>query len=289
MGLFFKPKKASHDFTVDNLPSNRKEVFFDSLKLRFRDFLKLGLLLLLFSLPLIILNFVKDMMLFNMTESLTIGQITEEEFNGAYTILYLAYYAIEIICLIVLSLGLAGALRVIRQIAWGEPVFFSEDFFEGIKLNKGHFIVYFLFIGIFNMLNRSIMLLNIQYEILKVLPLAFALVILFPPVLYSLAETLIYTNPIFGEYKNGFALYIKTFPTTILATIVVLLPLLFDLIPLLVIKYLIYVVFIIVLFPIILLGEFLYFNSRLDKYINKEMYPEIYDKGIHRKENIKIK
>ena len=128
------------------------------------------------------------------------------------------------------------------------------------------------------------MLSNVQYEIVKIIPFALSLVILFPPLLYSLTQTTMYNNRVLSEYKNGFILYIKTFPLTILATIIVLLPLLFDLIPLFVIKYIIMAIFVVLLFPIILLGEFLFFNSRLDKYINKEMYPEIYDKGIHRKE-----
>ena len=284
MAQLFKPRKAKHDFTIDNLPSNRKEVFFDCLKLRFRDFFKLGLLLLLFALPLIIAGFVKDTFLFYMTNELENGSMTEEDFNGVYTLLMFGYYFVEIICLIIFSLGLAGALRVIRQIVWGEPVFFTQDFFEGIKLNKNHFIIYFFFIGLFNLLNHLVMLSNVQYEIVKIIPFALSLVILFPPLLYSLTQTLMYNNRVLSEYKNGFILYIKTFPLTILATIVVLLPLLFDLIPLFVIKYIIMAIFVIILFPIILLGEFLFFNSRLDKYINKEMYPEIYDKGIHRKE-----
>ena len=284
MALLFKIRKAKHDFTIDHLPSNRKEVFFDCLKIRLRDFLKLGLLLLLFSLPLIIAGLVKDSILYNIYEELNNGLITEEDYNGLYTFLMLGYYLIEMICLIIFSLGLAGALRVIRQIAWGEAVFFTQDFFEGIKLNKNHFIIYFLFIGMFNSLNHLVLLLNIQYEIVKLLPFALSIVILFPPLLYSLAETLMYNNRVLNEYKNGFILYIKTFPTTILATIIVLLPLLFDLIPLFVIKYIIIAIFTIVLFPIILLGEFLFFNSKLDKYVNKAMYPEIYDKGIYRKQ-----
>ena len=283
MSLFFKNKTAKNDFNEDNLPSNRKEVFFDCLKLRLFDFFKIGLLLFLFALPLLMAGLFKDTLLFSMLESINGGKISEEDFNGAYTMLMLGYYLIEIICLIIFSLGLAGSLRVIRQIAWGEAVFFIQDFFEGIKLNIKHFIIYFLFIGTFNFLNHLVMIFDIQYEIIKAIPFDISVFVFFPPLLYSLAETLMYTNGVTGEYKNGFILYIKTFPTTILATVVVLLPLLFELIPRFIIKYIVISIFIIALFPIVLLGEFLYFNSRLDKYINKETYPEIYDKGIHRK------
>ncbi len=283
MSIFFRNKIAKNDFKEDNLPSNRKEVFIDCLKLRLFDFFKIGLLIFLFALPLLIAGLVKDTLLFNLLDSLNGGQISEEDFNDAYTLLLLGYYLVEIVCLIIFSLGLAGSLRVIRQIAWGEAVFFIQDFFEGIKLNIKHFIIYFLFIGTFIFLNHLVMIFDIQYEIIKAIPFGISVFVLFPPLLYSLAETLMYTNGVIAEYKNGFALYIKTFPGTILATSIILLPLLFELISLFIVKYIVISVFIILFFPIILLGEFLFFNSRLDKYVNKESYPEIYDKGIHRK------
>ena len=288
MSLFFRNKKAANDFTEDKLPSNRKEVFFDCFKIRFGSFIKLGLLLLLFALPLIILGFVKDTMIFNMAQAYTQGDISEEEAIAYNNFTYIGYYAIEIICFMIFSLGLAGALRVIRQIVWGEGLFFGQDFFDGIKLNAKHYLVYFFLFGLFNFLGRVALISNIQQEILKALPIGMSLSVFLPPLLYSLIETQIYTLKVTQEYKNGFILYIKTFPKTILATFIMCLPLFLDLINMFVLKHLIYMLFILLIFPFMLMGEFLYFNSQLDKYINKEQFPEIYDKGIYRKENTEV-
>ncbi len=283
MSLFFRNKKAANDFQEENLPSNRKEVFFDCLKIRFGSFIKLGLLLLLFALPFIILGLVKDSMLFNLSEAITSGAMSEEDATAYYSFTLIGYYALEIICFIVFGVGLAGALRVIRQIVWGEGLFFGQDFFDGIKLNAKHYIVYFFFMGLFNFLGRVVLLSSIEQQLLKALPLGMSLSVFLPPLLYSIIQTQIYTLRVGQEYKNGFILYIKTFPKTALATLVIALPLFLEYVNLFLLKYLIYMVLIILILPFMLMGEFLYFNSQLDKYINKEQFPEIYDKGIHRK------
>ena len=285
MSLFFRNKKAKSDFNEENLPSNRKEVFFDCLKIRFTAFLKLGLLLLLFSLPLIVVGLVKDNILYYLEVSYLNGEISDEELSSIYLTTNIIFYIVEIFGYMIFSIGLAGSLRVIRQLVWGEGLFFGQDFFDGIKLNIKHYLLYGFMVGLFNFLSRTVLLSNIQYEILKAIPFGMCLTIFLPPLLYSLVESQIYTLKATQEYKNGFILYIKTLPKTLLATIVILLMLLFELITAFIIKYLVIILFIIFLLPIILLGEFLYFISQLDKYINKEQFPTIYDKGIHRKEN----
>lgn len=53
-------KIATQDYEVSMLPQTRKAVFFDVFKLQWRKLLILGGILVLFSLPMIILNLLRD-------------------------------------------------------------------------------------------------------------------------------------------------------------------------------------------------------------------------------------
>ena len=48
-----------------------------------------------------------------------------------------------------------------------------------------------------------------------------------------------------------------------------------------------FLLFSILVLPLLLLGFFLYETYLLDKYVNKEKFPELYDRGIHRKQKSK--
>ncbi|MBO4572537.1 MAG: hypothetical protein J5762_02045 [Clostridia bacterium] len=283
MSLFFRSKKADHDFEEDKLPSNRKEVFFDALKIRAGTLIRLGLVLLLFAAPLIVAGFIKDSYYYIVQTSYAQGEMTEENYSGIIFTIELFYYVAKIICFIVLGLGLSGVLRVIRQIIWGEPVFFWHDIFDGIKMQGARYSIYFFFAGLLNLLGRLVIFFGFNSEFLKYLPLGLNYVLFLPPLLYALIQSQIYRFRLLDEYKNGFILYFKTIPQTVLVTIIVCLPLLFDLISLLVLKYAVIAIYVVAVLPLLTMGEFLYFMSVLDRYINKERYPEIYDKGVRRK------
>ena len=53
-------KIASHDFTADMMPSNRKAVFTDVMKLHWFEFLKMGLILFVAYLPILCSLFLQD-------------------------------------------------------------------------------------------------------------------------------------------------------------------------------------------------------------------------------------
>ena len=283
MSLFSKKRMAEKDFCEENLPSTRREVFFDVVKIRFRTFINLGLLLFLFALPLIAASFIKDLILNSIHEDYINSVITAEELNGLLKTTSLFYYLFRMIGYVILGVGFSGALRVIRKIVWDEPLFFAKDFSEGIRLNVKHYAIYFSLMGLFGLLGRMALFADVEKPILKLLPISINLFVFLPAMLYALTETQIYTVNPFREYKAGLILYIKTFPKTLLATVIFCLPMLFELIGLIVLKHVIISVFIIFIFPFVLTGETLYFMSGLDECINKEQYPSIYRKGLYNK------
>ena len=278
-----KVKKASSDFLETDLPSNRKEVFFDSIKLRYGLIFKIGLMMLLFSLPLLVTLFFKDSYLISAGLSFSKGEISKESYDEMYKMICRIAYAICIPCFALFSIGLAGSLRVIRQLVWGEGVFFIQDFFDGIKNNYKHYLVYSLVFGVMHYLGRMAILLNTNMVLLKVLPLVISLSIILPIILFGIFQSQIYANKIGQELKNGVLLYIKTFFTSFLALIIVCLPIIFAFINIFFIKMLVMILYFLFFIPFILLGEFLYYNSVFDKYINKKHFPELYGKGMNKK------
>lgn len=275
-----KTNESKRDFLENELPINRFKQFFDCIKIRYDLLIKIALLTLLFSLPLLATLFFKDAYIITLESSLSSGEIDESSFNEMYKMINRIAYLICIPCFVILFLGLAGSNRVIKQMAIGEGVFFRLDFFEGIKMNAKHYIIYSLIFSLLFYLSNMAYLLDINIVILKILPIVISVIVFLPIILYGLIQTQFYSSSLFKEIKNSFILFIKTFLFSILASIVTALPLLFSLINLFFFKMLFMILYVIIVFPFVILGDFLYFYSQLDKYINKNKYPEFYKKGL---------
>ena len=273
--------KAGQDFRKENLPSNRKELFFDCIKQRFGLIMLLAFVLFLFALPLLLVSFSKDAYLVSIGLAFDKKEITQANYDQMYFMAINLGSLISIPCFLLFSVGLAGALRVIRQLVWQEGIFFKEDFFDGIKLNFKHYLIYGFIFGVCYYISNISTLIPLQnIEILKALPFIITFVIILPIILFAIVQSQIYSLTIKQEMKNGFFFLIKTFFTTFIATAFVAIPLTFDLIPIFFLKMLAVIIYVLFILPFIILGVFLYINSQLDKYLNKEHFPDIYRKGL---------
>ena len=278
-----KNKEKTRDFEKGDLPSNRVEVFFDSIKMRYSVIFKIGILLLLFSLPFLIASFFKDSYLLSIETSLNSEEITETQYNSYLLMATRIYCWVCIPCFALISLSLAGSIRIIKNLVWQDPIFFKQDFIDGIKANAMRYIVYSLFIGLIHYLSRMAILLNLNVPIISYLPSAISLGVFLPVVLFNFVQSQIYNISLLQEVKNGFLLYIRTFFTTFAATIIASAPIGFYFISFIYVKAVVEIIYVVFILPIVLLGELLYFFSKLDRFVNKEHHPEIYDKGIVRK------
>ena len=70
------------DFLVTDLPSNRKELFFDILKNQWRNLLLLSLIVMVILLPLVILRYYNMVIITNMLNSNNIENIRNNVFNS---------------------------------------------------------------------------------------------------------------------------------------------------------------------------------------------------------------
>jgi len=77
-----KQKVAKTDFSEKNLPHNRKEVFFDCVKLYWQKMLLLGLIMLACAVPLLAVSAVCDTVQQGLSRQLEDGVIDKVAYNG---------------------------------------------------------------------------------------------------------------------------------------------------------------------------------------------------------------
>ena len=277
-----KIKQAKTNFTRDDLPKNRWEVLEDCLKVRFLLFLSMGLTLLVFALPLLFVTVLNDHSASSLYHGFVNADYTKEEYLALTQSANSLYALFFIPCYVILAVGMAGVMQIIRQLVWGEGVFFMQDLLEGIRSSGFHYALIALIMGMAAFLINTF-LPEAGNSFLIIIPVIVT-IIFCPPAGFMISQIAVYRNPFFRYLRNGFLLYIKTVPTTLLFLALFLLPAVLglNLIPFPV-KYAVLLVLFLLPAPILLAGWFLYSCSVFDRLINKEWYPEIYDKGVYRK------
>ena len=123
-----KYKYKVRDFSIVDMPKNRWQVFLDIIKLHWRSILFIGVMLLLFSLPLYGFSLFIDFKKASLSIAFNDKKISEEVFINSIKNLEFIYIAILPITLIILSIGLAGIIRIIKRLCYIEPIFLFDDF-----------------------------------------------------------------------------------------------------------------------------------------------------------------
>ena len=261
---------------LNNLPTNRKSQLKYLIIYRWKSLLIMGGVLLLFAIPLLVSLLLKDLK--------AISIVTNSSDGEELTTLFIndIFYAVFVIpSTIIFFLGLAGIYRVIRNYIWGEGVIFGADFFLGIKQNWKHFVINglvssTLFYGVY----LATAYINVPF--VKYLPLAVAILFIFPAILVHMNLTVIYKNNYFAQFRNAFVIYVRRFyiylPLFLLAIAIPVVFMIFT-IPLLV-KYIILFVFIYLFIPFYVLSISVFSMHEFDEMINKTRHPELYKKGL---------
>ena len=275
-----KQKAAKTDFSEQNLPHNRREVLFDCIKLYWQKLLLLGLILLACAVPLLAVSAVCDTVQQGLLQQLSDGVIDKVAYNGQVAWLGLVEALIDIPCYVIVCVGLSGTVRVTRQMIWAEPLFFANDFADGIKQNWLTFCL----------CGFTISLLNVYLAFTEssgggffaYLPLGVVAIVVLPMALWMMAASSVYNIGIGKNTTNSFVLYIKTPFVTWLFVALFASVAMFDLIGFVAVRCICVAVFVVVLLPVFTLLWQLVCYSYFDKFINKQAYPEIVDKGIWR-------
>lgn len=282
---FFRLKKAEKDFTPDMLPTTRKGVFKDVVKLHFWMLIKLGLLLLLFSAPIHILAGIEQIYVAYLHE--TIGTATPE---AVAQVTYQAVFvsnlraAINIPLLMLFSVGFSGIMRVMRQFAWGENVSFGHDFAVGVKQNFRQMLILSFIVGLYGFIcvfiaNTSYTADSVAITYAVYIPMALG-VLLMPAAAIMTVCIPVYSNTFMQNLRVSFALYFKTFFKSILAILCAGALFVTFFIP----NF--YVCFFgrlvaTVSIPFGMLGFYLYVLQQLDRYVNAGRFNSLIGKGLY--------
>ena len=283
------PKKNSVSevpFSRDMLPRNRKELWFDVVKLNYIPLISLGLIMFAFSLPVFFNMLVTDFYIAQLSagvSDVSSGQWVEVQKQIA--LVQNTSALMDILGLAVFAIGFAGQMRVIRQYAWGEVVSLFYDFTTGIRQNIKQTlgvavaagVLRFLCIYLNNLaeINNNVTAYYVSSAFAAVLFLFFI-----PVGAYMLVCISVYGNTFSQNFLQSFFLYIKAPAKSILALLCSGGILLFMLYPNMVVHVAVALLCTIG-GPFFLLGWFLFVYHQLDIYVNKEKHPEIIGKGIY--------
>ncbi len=280
-----KIKRAAKDFSPDMLPQTRKAVFFDVLKLHWQKLLLLGLILLLFAIPLILNMMTNDVYLSNYFAALEESG-RQNDADAVYAPVYrdLFTYALNIPLLMLFSVGLSGVLRVLRQYAWEENVHIPTDFVRGIRDNAKQLLGVAFLTGLIVLLCRIVLYTSASYasetvSMLSLLPIGLSVFLFLPLGALCLVLIPIYSNPLRGHLKNALYLYSHA-PLRVAGSLLAsFLPWAVTLLP----NFycgLFGSIAALLLLPLSLLGWKLSSYDLLDRLINTEHYPELVGRGL---------
>ncbi|MGM9874040.1 MAG: hypothetical protein ACI31G_03895 [Bacilli bacterium] len=281
--MLFNRRENNVDFKKHDLPKTRKEVFTDVFKLHFVDLIKLGLLFLLFAIPLFAAIIIKDLYTLYINEQYVSNLITIEQYKNNLLFTFYLFSALEVLGILILSFAFMGSLRIIRELCYLKPVFFNQDYLMGIKKNFKNYFISFFIIGILFFGVNLMFILDVD-SFTKMLPLIISVFLILPVIYISLIMSQVYTDKYFSLLKKSFLLFTRGFGFYLLFALGFSSVFLISLIPLLIIKYVLFVVYLVFILPILLVAFVCYNNYIFDKYINKDNAKNIYKLGLYDEE-----
>ncbi len=274
-----KPKARATDFTEEDLPANRKEVFQSCFREHFSLLVKLAVLLFVSLLPALILWMVRQLQIHAQIAALS---NPDEEMKAAvFFRTNLLFGWSEVVAIVLFGIALAGITAILKRVLWDLPVFFWDDFRKGIKSNGLSFALLFFILGL---LTYFLRLMN--DSLLQYIAEGLLIFILCPVFFWLMLNRIYYDLSVLQRFENALLFTLKTLPVTLLLSFLTFAPVVaaLQLIPLLLVAALVLAFYGSVLLLPLILVWMLYANHVFDRYINREYHPEIYRKGMRKED-----
>ena len=276
-----KEKQISDSEAKRNLPTTRKEVFFDLLRNRKMTLFALSCFTFMFFIPLAV-----DLFVFNYFESVAIAADKKEYLFS------LVFYSMCIMlpCMVIGFLGFAGAFYTVKRLVWQEDINLAVDFFHGIKENWKHAIINGALFGIILfgvVIGGSYLLIfapstpitcGIGIGALILVFLTFGMVITL-----NFTQDVYYENGVFTTFKNSFC-FLGLLNWKILVLFLLTTGGLFTLSIFNLITLGIGLLLFAILNSVVIIIYTLLSHSAFDRFINQEHYPEMVNKGLYKLE-----
>ncbi len=281
--IFKRRMHATSDYAEAMLPHNRRGVFFDVLKLHWKEFLLYGLLCFVFCLPMHLVAVAEEMMSSIISLGTESSNATGEISFTIHEIRRISA-AVKIPCFMLIAVPIAGFSRVIRQFSWMENVHFKTEFIRGIRENIKQTLGLSVIVGIFNFIAVFACYSAFELEdmILSVflwLPAVFLLIVILPIGAYMTVSISLYNDNFIGHIKTSLLLYLSAPFKTILAVICGAIVFAVQFLPYYICMFAGRIISSL-LIPIIFLGWYLFALNQADKFINEEKFPEYVGKGL---------
>ena len=277
------------DYSYSSLPATRKEAFKDVYRQNFMTIFKCGVFLLISFLPLLAFMVVMEI---NKT-LLTLDNYSDHDLFGVLFVWDLITHLGFILLFSIVVLFLSGVLRIIKLLVFQEGIDFLYDFKRGIKENfKQFFLLYLIYISIY--LLTYLLQLFFLNQVIGIVSLAVFHIVFTPSFIWGLHSINVYEAPLFIHIKNAFFFYIKSFGLSLLYTMMVILIMVISFFfyenifaigvntIFILAKNLLLVFMLLFYYPFLFIVSSLFSNSKFDLYINKDHYPDIYQKGLYK-------
>ena len=287
----FGHKISEQDCNINMLPHTRKQVWFDVFKLHWGKFLALGLVVLIFLLPTLINNIICELRVATIMSSYNPSMTAEQRQSLALSVVNTnnLHALINVPLTVLIFVGIAGILRIIRQYCWLENVYFKTDFLVGIKQNGKQCLLYGLIIGMMlflcTFLNNiiSTYVQGVAAPYLALIPSILCLAVFGCPFAYAITASSIYSNKFSQNIKNGYYLFakhlFKSLGVAILCILVYIPQIVLQILMLSLTAQIVLMFITAIVTPFILLGWYLFCLNAFDEYINPQFHPELVGKG----------
>lgn len=266
-------KKIAHsnkDFDYSLLPVTRRKQVFYLYKSRFGVIVSIGLILLLFSIPLIVFMVMNDLSLSNIDPN----NVNALAFNSFIFQIFIVVY------LLIYSIAISAVSNIIRILLYSEGVFFFKDLLKGIKENALNNFLISLMYGIVYLVSYFVMIIT-NFNALGIISFILFFLIFAPSYLWIVAENTFYKNNVFSFMKNSFFFFSKNILLTYILAIGFLLPAICIFFKNILLKICIIVVYEFLIMPLFLFVFYSISLNSFDKYVNLENYPAIHKKGLY--------
>ena len=276
-----KTRQSKTEFQSSLLPHNRKQVFWDVIKLHWRTLLILSLVLLVGALPLLACLFIRDQYALTLTAKVANGTMTIEDRLATLKYAHLICAGACWLCLYVLAIAVCIVCRFVRQLVWYEPIFVKEDLGLAFKNGYKGAAICATFAGIIIVVQKA-MLFVTDNVFLQIIPVAIFIPFVALPLLLAFVQSTMYIGKFSQMLKNAILMYIKEAPIVLLFGLLLFTPLLFTIWEqLLIVKYIVLITYLLLFEVPFMMMFYLGCNSIFDKYINREQFPQIYKKGLY--------
>jgi len=286
------------DFDVSKLPGTRWAVFKDVIKNRFGAIMKINLLCVLFCLPAIawmvwsVLSGIVADAGINYTGNFGFGlgaNNTAELMGNTLNLqMVMMRWLVFIPCLMIASIGFAGAFHTLKLLVWGEGIAVASTFFKGIKSNIVTFLWSSLVVGIviwlvmFNFASLRVVDGNSFLHIMSTVASVILFVLIIFMAMFMWTQSVTYKLKFWGLLKNSFLLAIGMILQNIFFVGITAIPVVIVMFVPQFLQMLLIFFYLICGLSMTFLVWTIYAHYVFDKHINDRVEGAIKDRGIHR-------